>query len=128
MLFTIAIPTYNSENIIADALRSALNQNYKNHYEILVVDNCSTDKTVEKVKAFNSKTIRIVVNNTNIGLFGNHNKCLENAKGDYVLFCHSDDVLTENALTILDKHISSHDFPSKFVIWGRSMFRDYGTN
>lgn len=125
-MFTIAIPTYNSENIVEKALLSALNQKYKKSYEILIVDNASSDKTIEKVKKVNEQGIRVVVNKTNVGLFGNHNECLKHATGDYVLFCHSDDVLMENALSILDNHISSLDFPEKFIVWGRSLFRDFG--
>jgi hypothetical protein len=69
-----------------------------------------------------------VNNKKTVSMYENHNICLKKAKGDYVLFCHSDDKLRKNALSILHKEISTYDFPEKFVIWGRSMFRDYGKN
>lgn len=123
--FTIAIPVFNGKKYIANAIKTAIAQRYDNDYEILVVDNCSNDGTYECLQRYEGQ-IRIERNLTTVSMYDNHNVCLEKAKGDYILFCHSDDVLTENALSILDKRITFHDFPSKFVIWGRSLFRDFG--
>lgn len=125
--FTIAIPVFNGIKSIENSIKSAISQCFDSEYEILVVDNFSSDGTYEYIKKYDGQ-IRIERNTSTVSMYDNHNICLKNAKGDYVLFCHSDDVLTENSLAILEKHITLHDFPSKLVIWGRSMFRDFGDN
>lgn len=125
--FSIAIPVYNGVKNIAEAVESGIKQDYNSGFEVLVVDNNSNDGTAEILNKYSDK-IEIVKNIKTVSMYENHNICLKKAKGDYVLFCHSDDRLQKNALSILRKEISVYDFPDKFVIWGRSMFRDYGEN
>lgn len=125
MLFTIAIPTYNNASTIKSAVDSALNQDYNQDYEVLVVNNASTDSTLEKLSDYTSSKIRIVSNEKTVDLFQNHTICFREAKGDYVLFCHSDDVLFPFALRLLSERISLRGFPTRYIVWGRSMFRDY---
>jgi len=127
ILFTIAIPVYNNEKTIRKTILSCINQNYSDNYEILVVDNNSNDKTNEVIQEF-SNEINIVRNCDTVTMYENHNVCLGNAKGDYVLFCHADDTLKNNALSILDNKIKQRNYPDKYVIWGRSKFRDYYNN
>jgi len=62
MLFTIAIPTFNNENTILTAIKSALNQDIDIEYEVLVVNNASTDLTLEKIKSIKSSKMRIINN------------------------------------------------------------------
>lgn len=125
MLFTIAIPTYNNRKTISRAIQSALNQTYKGDYEVLVVNNASTDGTLEEILLFQDNKIRVVTNPQTVDMYSNHNICLKEAKGDYVLFCHSDDILTKDALLLLGKRIEERQFPSKYILWGHSMFRDF---
>lgn len=125
MLFTIAIPTLNNRNTISRAIQSALNQTYKGDYEVLVVNNASTDGTLEEILLFQDKRIRVVTNPQTVDMYSNHNVCLKEAKGDYVLFCHSDDILTQDALSLIEKRIEERQFPSKYILWGHSMFRDF---
>lgn len=125
MLITIAIPTYNNEKTIAKAIGSALNQDYIEDYEILVVNNASKDGTQKIIESFKDRKIRQVVNKETVDMYSNHNICLKEAKGDYVLFCHSDDELQTNALSILSKKIKDREFPQKYILWGHSVFRDF---
>lgn len=125
MLFTIAIPTYNNVSTIKNAIDSALNQDYNQDYEVLVVNNASTDSTLEEISAYTGSKIRIVSNERTVDLFQNHTICFNEAKGDYILFCHSDDVLFPFALRLLSERISLRGFPKRYIVWGRSMFRDY---
>lgn len=127
MIFTIAIPTFNNANIIQAAIQSCLNQEFQLEYEVLVVDNCSSDKTEEILESYGDKISRIR-NKKTVTQFENHNICIENAKGDYIVFCHSDDELLPDALTKFFNIIERRSFPLKFVCWGRSMFRDYYAN
>ena len=124
MKYTIAIPTFNNSSIIHKALISSLEQDYQNEYEVLVVDNASTDGTDKVLDSFGNR-IRRIRNNHTVTLFENHNICLNNAKGEYIIFCHSDDELLPDALSKLNVVLSNRKFPSNYVIWGRSNFRDF---
>lgn len=123
--FTIAIPVYNGIDNVAEAVKSAIGQDYKMGYQVLVVDNHSNDGTAEILKRY-SGDVEIVQNEKTVSMYENHNVCLRNSRGDFVLFCHSDDMLRNNALSILHNELALYDFPDKFVLWGRSLFRDYG--
>ena len=60
MLYTICIPVYNGEHTISESILSAINQTYIGEYNILIVDNNSSDKTVEISKSFHDKRIRVI--------------------------------------------------------------------
>lgn len=97
--FSICIPTYNSGALVAYAIESALKQNFSD-YEILIVDDRSTDSTTEEVYKYASRErVRIVVNEQNLGLTGNWNKCLQLARGKYVAFLHHDDEFEPDLLS-----------------------------
>ena len=90
-LVTIAIPTYNrSEGYLRETLASALAQRYE-PLEIVVVDNASTDATGAYVASVADERVRYARNATNLGVNGNFNACLEQARGTYVLVLHDDD-------------------------------------
>lgn len=89
---SICIPTYNRAELLMIAVQSALNQTYQN-IEILVVDDASTDDSVQTLKRLKDKRIRVLVNGDNLGMVGNWNRCLKLARGEYIKFLNSDDVL-----------------------------------
>jgi len=93
-LVTICIPTYNHAHFLPTAIRSALAQSERD-LELLVVDNCSTDDTEAVVAEFcrADSRLRYVRNETNLGLVGNLNRCLELARGGYVKYLLADDLL-----------------------------------
>lgn len=124
MKYTIAVPTYNNSSTLEMTLKSVLKQSYHEDYEVLVVDNCSTDKTAEILGKYKDK-ISLVTNDFTVSLYENHNICVEKAKGDYIIFCHSDDELLPDALSKYHDVLKKRNFPDKYVVWGRSMFRDY---
>ena len=127
MLFTIAIPTYNSGNSLAAAIDSCVNQSFKDQYETLIVDNASTDNTNYITKQYEKK-VRVVVNSSTLSQFDNHNVCLKESMGEYVVFCHADDCLDYHALDKFLIVLKQRGFPKKFVVWGRSFFRDFLNN
>lgn len=106
-LVSICIPVYNGEKYIKEAVESALNQTYDN-IEVLLVDNCSTDGTLQAVESVHDPRFRIVRNSTNLGMVGNWNKCLEEAKGDYINLLCADDRLKKDCIekkkAILDEN------------------------
>lgn len=96
-LVSICIPTYKNEKTIAASIDSALKQTYSN-IEIIVVDNCSPDKTLAIVNSFNDPKIKVFKNENNIGMCGNWNRCLDYASGEYIHYLHGDDVLFQNCV------------------------------
>ena len=96
-LCTVAIPVYNREHLVRAAIESALAQDIAG-LEILVIDNCSTDATWDVINSYDDPRLRRVRNDTNIGLFGNLNRCLELAQGKYIRILCSDDRLIPGCL------------------------------
>jgi glycosyltransferase involved in cell wall biosynthesis len=88
---SVLIPTYNYAHFLDETIQSVLNQTY-NDYELIIVDNKSTDDTLEVVdKYLGDRRIHFYQNATNLGLSGNWNKCLEYATGEYIKFLCADD-------------------------------------
>lgn len=91
-LVSICIPTYNAARWLEECVHSALAQTY-GETEILIVDDASTDRTVEIARAFGDGRVRVSVNERNRGLVGNWNECVRLARGQYVKFLFQDDLL-----------------------------------
>ncbi len=91
-LVSICIPTFNGARWIRECLTSALAQSYQ-PIEILVVDDGSTDGTVELVQSLKDERTRVIVNEQNQGMVHCWNKCIELARGEFVKFLFQDDVL-----------------------------------
>ena len=91
-LTTICIPAYNQEAFIGECIRSALEQSHPN-LDILVVDDCSTDRTLEIARSFRDRRLTVLRNDSNLGLAGNWNRVVHLARGDYVKLLCGDDVL-----------------------------------
>jgi GT2 family glycosyltransferase len=96
-LVTIAIPAYNAARFIRETLDSALRQTYS-RIEIVVYDDGSTDETRDVVRSFADEGVHLVVNDDHLGLVGNHNRILAEARGEYVKLLHADDVLAPEAI------------------------------
>lgn len=97
--FSVLIPTYNQGSVIAETLQSVFQQTWSD-FELIVVDNCSTDKTVAVIKKYLKKDQRLKFfqNQTNLGYPGNLQRCCDLATGKYLYFLGSDDILSPFAL------------------------------
>jgi hypothetical protein len=89
-LVTIAIPTFNRATLLKGCVTAALSQTYP-HFEVVVSNNDSPDDNKNVLSGFNDARLRIINQETNIGLLPNWNACLANAKGDYIVFVADDD-------------------------------------
>ncbi len=96
-LVSVCIPVYNCEKFIGSAIDSVLSQTFRD-FELLIVDDCSTDGTSHIVKQYHDPRIRYVVNDANLGLSGNWNKALSLALGSYIKILCDDDVLYPDCL------------------------------
>lgn len=120
---TIGIPVYRVENYIRRTMESVLSQSYPN-IEYLVVDDGSTDKSLEILKSLQSdhprgKDIRIIEHNENRGVSETRNQIIDEAKGDYLCFVDSDDVISENAISLLMGEIKLHHADAAFGSYER---------
>lgn len=99
---SVLITAYNRENYIEEAIRSVLDSNYKD-YELIVLDDCSTDNTYRIIQEMGRENpqIRIYKNEKNLGQFPTRNKIASLAKGSYLKYLDSDDVMEPDCLTIM---------------------------
>lgn len=106
MSLTIAIPSYNKEKYIERCIKSVLIE--KNLVDkIIVVDNCSTDKTIEISRKFEPE-ITCIVNETNLGMSGNFNKCIELCETEWLMILHADDELLPGAISKYLEYIKKY--------------------
>ena len=90
-LVSVNILTYNAQDLIGSCLKSVLKQTY-NNIKVLVIDNASTDKTLDVIRRISPK-IRIIRNKNNLGLSIGYNTGIRESKGEYVLCLNQDVVL-----------------------------------
>lgn len=90
-LVSIIMPSYNTAKYIGESIRSVLAQTYQN-WELLIVDDCSTDNTDEVVAQFKDSRIKYFKNERNSGAAVSRNKALREATGKWIAFLDSDDL------------------------------------
>lgn len=127
-LVSILIPAYNAEPWISDALRSAVAQSWEPK-EIIVVDDGSTDRTLEIARQFESEELR-VVENEHQGAAATRNKAFALSKGDYIQYLDADDVLAPDKIARQLEALG--ECPNKQILlsgcWGKFMYRYYRTS
>jgi len=120
---SIIILNWNGKEITKDCLESLKKQNFK-EYEIILVDNASTDDSSKYLKKKFPK-IKLIQNKKNIGYAGGNNIGIKKAKGDYILILNNDTVLDNNFLNELwgNKNkanilgVKNYYFDKKNIIW-----------
>ncbi len=120
-LVSILIPTYNSAKYIGAALDSALSQTYPN-LEIIVHDDASTDNTPQLLKNYSDPRLQIIRTKTNHGMLGGWNFIQNKAKGEYIKFLASDDLLSPTCVAELIAAAEAH--PNASIITCQRNFID----
>lgn len=95
-LVSIIITSYNKGKTLERAIKSAINQSYKN-CEVIVVDDCSTDNSFDIIERY-QKQINTIKNPNNVGLVASRQVGINNCSGDYITFLDADDKLNRNAI------------------------------
>ncbi len=100
MFLSVIIPVYNTEKYIAECLESCLNQDLSaDDYEIICVNDGSTDRSLDILNDYSCKYSQIkVINKENFGVSEARNTGIKSAKGDYIWFVDSDDVIAPNCM------------------------------
>ncbi len=107
--YSIIIPAYNVEKYIERSIRSVMEQRVTN-YECIIVNDGSTDATLEIVKNIIAREKRFkVITQENKGLSAARNTAIKNACGRYLIFLDSDDYLPQDALSIIDREMEPND-------------------
>ncbi|MBR3252631.1 glycosyltransferase family 2 protein [Candidatus Saccharibacteria bacterium] len=96
-LVSIVMPAYNAEKFIDDTIHSVLGQSYEN-WELIIVDDASTDKTLEVVRQFGCDKIRVITCKRNGGAMSATNRGIRAARGKYLAFIDANDVWQPNKL------------------------------
>ena len=109
-LVTVLLTSFNREKYISFAIESVLKSTYQN-FELIIVDDASTDETVKIAKRFAEKDsrIKVYVNEKNFGDYPNRNKAASYAKGKYLKYVDSDDYIYPNGLEVMVR--SMEQFP-----------------
>lgn len=97
MKISIVTASYNYEKYIKETIHSILNQTYKD-WEMIIVDDCSTDNSVDIIKSYNDDRIKLFVNEKNLGLKETLKRGIKEASSEWIAFLESDDVLAPDYL------------------------------
>ena len=123
---SIMIPTYNRPELLKEAIDSALNQKTDVPFEVVVVDNGTeqivSNKLDELVSSYRESNLRLFRNSSNIGMFGNWNRCITLARGCYITILNDDDILHSDYLECIKWEISQGGRSAilvKFSTFGR---------
>ena len=115
-LVSVITPMHNSGRYILDTIESVKNQTYKN-WEMIIIDDCSTDNSVELVKKYiqSDERIKLIRLEENVGVAKARNKGIENSKGRYLAFLDSDDLWLPDKLNKQIKFVTDKETKEKFL-------------
>jgi len=126
-LFSVLIANYNNGKYIGETIESIINQTYSN-WEIIIVDDASTDNSVEIVNGYIEKGInsRLYLNKINRGCGFTKRKCISLANGDLCGFLDSDDTITYHAI---EKNVTKHlNYPYHSIVYSLNYICDERLN
>ena len=112
-MISVVIPLYNKDSSIAQSLKSVLSQEYDN-FEVVIVDDGSTDGSVGVVEAINDPRIRLI-KQENGGPSKARNTGVKNAKGEWILFLDADDEMLPGAIEYFAQKIKEHTEVDMFL-------------
>jgi len=112
---SILMPTYNVGRFLSEAIESVLAQTF-NDFEIIIIDNCSTDNTMAIIEEYTARDrrVRYLVNDRNVGMVNNWNRCLMEAEGEFIKFVFADDKLCSS--DTLERMVNALESDSDIVL------------
>lgn len=109
LFLSICIPTYNRSHFLSETIRSVLKQTHKN-FELIILNDGSTDGTEDVVKSFTDKRIKYVKNEKNIGYIKTMNKGTKLAKADWIMHVSDDDRMRPTMLEEMVNALSLYEY------------------
>ncbi|MEE2788662.1 MAG: glycosyltransferase family A protein [Myxococcota bacterium] len=122
--FTVLMAAYNRADLIGTAIQSVLDQDFK-EYELVIVDDGSTDQTPNVVRGFTDPRIRYIRKDVNEGRSPTRNRAIAEARGEYVLWMADDDLLMPGVLRLYDETLTAE--PHIDVMYGHLQLFDHET-
>lgn len=113
-LVSVIMPSWNTSNFIAESIQSVIDQTYEN-WELIIVDDCSTDNTDEVVAKFTDKRIRYFKNEKNSGAALSRNRALREARGEWIAFLDSDDLWNPDKLEHQINFMNEHGYTLSYT-------------
>lgn len=113
-LVSVIMPSWNTSNFIAESILSVINQTYEN-WELIIVDDCSTDNTDDVVAKFTDKRIRYFKNEKNSGAALSRNRALREARGEWIAFLDSDDLWNPDKLEHQINFMNEHGYTLSYT-------------
>ncbi len=120
---TVLMPVFNAEAHLIEAMESILHQTYTN-FEFLIINDGSTDQSVEVIQSFQDTRIRLIHNNENIGLTKSLNRGLKMAEGKYIARMDADDISDPERLNVQVGFMEKYPDIAVAGTWFYLMFRD----
>ena len=113
-LVSVVMPSWNTAALIGESIRSVQAQTYPN-WELIIVDDCSTDDTDAVVASFADERIRYFKNEHNLGAALTRNRALQEAQGEWIAFLDSDDLWTPDKLEKQIAFMKENDCPLSYT-------------
>ena len=108
-LVTVLMPVYNGEKYLSQAIDSILNQTFTD-YELLIIDDCSSDHSTNIIKTYVDKRIKLIINKRNIGQTKTLNKGIDLAMGKYIARIDQDDMYHKDKLLKQINMVTKNDY------------------
>ncbi len=109
---TVLVPNYNTAHLLPLTLKSLLAQTYRD-FELIVLDNCSTDGAAEAAEAIDDPRLKVIRADTHVGMAANWNRAVDLVRTPYFALCHSDDEYEPEFLEVVLGHLQEH--PDAFI-------------
>lgn len=124
-LVSVLMPAYNAEQYIGKAIQSILQQSYSN-FELIIVEDCSTDCTLDAIKQISDPRIKLYTNDKNRGIAYSTNRCIKESRGEYLALLDDDDVAMPRRLELTVDFLEQH--PEISIVGGGAVRIDENDN
>jgi len=121
MNVSVIVPTYNRAHLVTETIDSILSQTFAD-FELILVDNYSSDNTEEVVKSYTDERIRYFKHQNNGVIAVNRNYAIRKAQGEYIAFCDDDDLWFPEKLEIQVKYSCAH--PEYYLVYSNAWIFD----
>ena len=112
---SVIVPVYNREGLVSRCIRSLLNQTInKKEFEIIVIDDCSTDNTFNVLKSFGKK-IKYFKNQNNMGLPYSLNVGIKKSRGRFIVRVDSDDYLNKYSVQVMSEILEYNKYDNMLI-------------